>query len=79
MNNNVDGKAETREEAFIRIGEQRVNKLLDMIKKLSNLSNKSAYSYTDEQVDKMFKTLEDALKDSKKAFASKRSNKKFNF
>ena len=39
---------------FIRLAENRTNKLLDMIRLLGNLSNTSNYSYTNEDVEKIF-------------------------
>ena len=42
-----------KEENFIRLAENRTNKVLDMIRLLGNLSNTSNYSYTKEQVEKI--------------------------
>lgn len=41
---------ETKAEAFSRLANLRVNKLLDQIRKLGNLSAKGNYEYTEEQV-----------------------------
>lgn len=49
---------ETKAEKFIRLGEYRINKAIDAIGRLENLSNKSAYEYTPEQVEAMFAVLE---------------------
>ena len=49
---------ETKSEKFIRLGEYRINKAIDAIGRLENLSNKSAYEYTPEQVEAMFAVLE---------------------
>ena len=46
----VNAPAE-KAEKFIRLGEYRINKVIDAIGRLENLSNKSAYEYTPEQVE----------------------------
>lgn len=57
-----------KKENFKRIAENRTNKILDLISLLGNLSNKSHYNYTDEQVDRMFKAIEKALRTEKQKF-----------
>lgn len=59
---------ETREERFLRLGESRTNKIIDMIKLLGNLSVKSNYEYTDKQVDAIFNAIEEELKAARKRF-----------
>ena len=66
-NNTKD--SESREERFIRMGQTRMNKVLDSIRLLKNLSNRSSYAYTDEQVDKMFQTIDSAISDAKESFS----------
>lgn len=71
---------ESREERFIRMGQTRMNKVLDSIRLLKNLSNRSSYSYTDEQVDKMFQTIDMAVTDAKNSFAgTKKTEADFKF
>ena len=57
-----------KEENFIRLAENRTNKVLDMIRLLGNLSNTSNYSYTQEQVDKIFGAIEKELAIAKRKF-----------
>lgn len=57
-----------KRERFIRIAEQRTNKIIKMLKLLSNCSNKSAYEYTDAEIKKIFDTIETELKNSKSKF-----------
>ena len=45
---------ETPEERFKRIAEYRVKKILNTVRVLGNCSNRRAYSYTDEQVEKIY-------------------------
>lgn len=43
-------KAESKRERFVRIAETRTNKILNMIRLLSNCSNSSVYEYTKADV-----------------------------
>lgn len=71
---------ETREEKFIRMGQARMNKVLDSIRLLKNLSNRSSYAYTDEQIDKMFLAINAAVEDAKSSFsATKKEDADFHF
>jgi len=64
---------------FIRLAESRTNKIIDMMNLLGNLSNKSNYSYTDEQVNVIFDTLEEELKKQKEKFIREEKSKKKKF
>ena len=57
-----------KEQNFIRLAESRTNKIIDMIGLLENLSNKTNYAYTDEQVEKIFSSIEAALAEAKEKF-----------
>ena len=48
---------ETRDQRFRRLAEQRVNVILDKIRLLGQLANKSNYDYTDAQVEAIFKAI----------------------
>lgn len=48
---------ETKQERFKRIVEARVNKVIQMLRLLGNCSFKGNYDYSDEQIEKMFRTL----------------------
>lgn len=67
-------KQETKAEKFQRLGTARVNKIITELDKLGNLSS-SNYEYTQEQVDKMYNTIQSALNDSKEAFEKKQKKK----
>lgn len=59
---------ETKRHRFVRIAENRTNKILDMLRLLSNCSNKSNYDYTDEDIKKIFTAIEKETKNAKNAF-----------
>ena len=69
-------KGETKRERFIRVAERRTNAILEKIRVLGNCSNKSMYEYTQQDIDKIFKTLNKALRDTKLLFEH-RSDTKF--
>ena len=46
--------AESKHDKFIRVAEARTNKIIDMIRLLSNCCNTATYEYTDEDVKKIF-------------------------
>ncbi len=64
---------------FVRLAEARTNKIIDMIGLLGNLSNKSNYTYTDEQVESIFNSIQQALNESKQRFSSEPIQKKKKF
>lgn len=72
-----DKVKETSEEKFLRLSKERVNNVIDDIRKLSKLSNTNTYSYTDEQVDKMFSCIENILQDTKESFKKKQPIQEF--
>ena len=61
---------ETKAEKFIRLGEYRINKAIDAIGRIENLSNRSAYDYTEEQVEAMFSVLEAKVAEVKTKFTA---------
>ena len=67
-----------REEKFLELAETRVNRVLEGMRLIGNLSNKRNYDYTDDQIKKIFSALDDQLKDLKNKFKSEnKSNTKF--
>lgn len=80
MNEESNAKEnETRAEKFIRLGEFRMNKAMDAIARLENLSNRSSYEYSQEQVDAMFGALENQIADIKAKFVPKKAENKSAF
>ncbi len=59
---------ETKKEKFVRLAENRTNKVLEMIRLIGNLANKSVYDYTDADVEKIFKAIETETALAKKQF-----------
>lgn len=61
---------ESRNERFKRIATRRTNNILNQIRLLGNLSNKSTYEYSEEEVSKIFSAIDSLLKISKAKFHS---------
>lgn len=59
---------ENKHEKFIRLAEARTNRILEHLRLLSNLSNKSNYDYTDDEIKKIISAIEKELKLVKNAF-----------
>ena len=53
---------------FIELANKRVNKAIKDIRLIGNLSNKSTYSYSDEQAKKIIRTLQKELDVMKSKF-----------
>jgi len=69
----AEKNVESKRDKFVRIGEARTNKILDMIELLGNCSNSSIYEYTQSDVNQIFGAIENALKDAKKKFSTQGS------
>ena len=55
---------------FVDLAEKRVTRAIKDIKLIGNLSNKSNYSYTKKDADKIYKALKKAIDDMKTRFES---------
>ena len=66
---------ESKKEKFIRLAEARTNKILNMMRLLGNCSNKNNYEYTEQDIQKIFNTLERELKNTKAKFNTREENK----
>ena len=63
---------ETRKEKFVRLATYRTNLVLEKLRILGNLSNKTNYDYTDEEVNKIFTAIDSQLRIAKARFTGKR-------
>lgn len=60
--------SESKHDRFIRIAENRTNKIIDMIRLLGNCSNTAVYEYDESDVRKIFNTIETELKNVKSKY-----------
>jgi len=64
-------KLENKREKFIRLAENRTNKVLKEIDLIGNLANRSNYEYTVDDTEKIIKALKKSLMDLENKFSSK--------
>lgn len=60
--------ADSKRTRFVKIAENRTNKIIDMLRLLANCSNKSNYEYDEEDVKQIFTAIEKEVKSTKNAF-----------
>lgn len=65
-----------KRDRFIKIAENRTNKIIDMIKLLGNCSNKNNYTYDESDIRQIFGAIEAELKITKSKFQEAQNNKK---
>ena len=65
-----------KQDNFKRISDNRVNKIVDLISKLHNLSNTSFYEYSDEQIENIFSLIQSELDKQKELFDYEKNKKK---
>ena len=61
-------KTETKRERFHRIAENRMQNILTEMNRLSNCSNTANYEYTEKDIQKIVKTLNEKFSEIKLAF-----------
>ncbi len=59
---------EADREKFVKLAEARVAKALKAIQLIGNLSNRSNYDFTDEDVSKIFKAINDEITSCRRRF-----------
>ncbi len=64
---------------FVELAEKRVRRAIKDIRLIGNLSNRSNYSYTDEDAKKIHKTLQSELAELKARFDSKGGGEEIDF
>lgn len=59
---------ETKKERFKRLAESRTNEVLKKIQVLGNCSNRSAYDYSEDEINKIFSIIEKTVKETRAQF-----------
>ena len=72
MRFNYNYMQENKGDKFKRLASARTNEVLKKLKILSNCSNKSVYSYSTEEIEKIFSTIEKAAFKAKSQFKTKK-------
>ena len=79
QNRTKNGNGEQKAERFKRLAESRVNKCLNSLRVIGNLANRHNYSYTEAQVQEVFRVLGQELATAKKKFALSMSDEQKRF
>lgn len=66
---------ETPAERFKRLATYRTNEVLRKLRILGNCSNRQAYQYTKDDIDKIFSTIDHAVKETKARFRPSRNER----
>ena len=61
-------KSETKSEAFRRLATRRTNTVIDKLRVLGHCANPWQYEYSEQDVKKIFKAIDDELKAVKAKF-----------
>ena len=69
---------ELKHNNFVRIAQNRKNKIISTIEQLNNLTNYSFYEYSEEEIKEMFVELKKKMEEVEKRLTSscKKQNKK---
>jgi len=65
MNNN-----ETPEERFKRLATSRTNAVLDKLRIIGNLSNRQLYSYSEEDIERIFNAINRQMREVRAKFGT---------
>ena len=68
-----------KRDRFKRIATKRTQKILKTLKLLGNCANKSNYEYNQEEVDKIFRAIEDEIATTKSKFKVHNKDKEIDF
>lgn len=65
---------EQKKERFKRLATKRTNAVLKQLKILGNCSNRQLYEYSEDQIDKIFSTIDKEVKEIKNKFYFPKKN-----
>ena len=75
----VTGRQRDKRTKFVELAEKRMTNALHDIKLIGNLSNRSAYEYSEKDVRMMVKALEEAVAELKQRFKNPASTGRSEF
>ena len=64
----MDKQDDSKRERFKRLATLRTNGVLQRLKVLGNCSNRSAYTYSEEEINKIFSEIERRVRETKSKF-----------
>jgi len=69
--------SDNKRNRFIKLAVYRTNEVLKKLKVLGNCGNRSAYEYTEDEINKIFSEIERSVKGAKAKFHFPKKNKEF--
>ena len=72
---NLVSASENPEQKFKRLAVLRTNVILDKLRLLGNLSNTRTYSYSDDEVEKIFSALNQKVKEVRAGFQNRKKKR----
>lgn len=69
--------SEAKTRRFYRIAERRTNRILENLRLLGNTANKTLYRYTDEELNKIFKAIDEKVLEIKGKFKTSKQKVQF--
>ncbi len=72
-----ENKNENKSQRFKRIASKRTDVVLHYLYLLGNCSNKSMYSYSEDDIKKIFNAIEDQLRITKTKFKNNKGKRSF--
>ncbi len=68
-------KFDSKRERFKVLAERRTNNILNAIRILSHCSNRSLYEYQKDEVDRIFRAIDESLSDARSKFRERKKNR----
>lgn len=65
----------SKRERFKVLAERRTNNIINAIRILSHCSNKSLYDYQKDEVDRIFRAIDESINDARIKFKEKRKSR----
>lgn len=59
---------------FVELAESRVNRAIKDLRLIGNLSNRSAYEYSEDDIARIFRAIQRELDNAKSRFATSRTS-----
>ena len=75
----MEKKSESKRDRFVRLAEDRTNKIIDMLQLLGNCAKTNTYEYTQQDVDQIFSAIETELREAKKKYQKVESSRTSRF
>lgn len=75
----MDAMVDKRREKFVELAEKRVTRVLKDLRLVGNLANKGNYSYTEEDVKRIYQAVEGEMKNLKRRFEDSSDDSEMTF